>query len=699
MKHQKFAGLLCGILLSICPYWLRAQGDMGGMGGGANIRTKYGTAQLAAAPNPYTGACPVTITFTGSAAAYDTPGNGMSGSSPVANPLDYQFSGSNGYRGPVSYAANGSSGAVSYAWQVAQSMVGWVALNGWWADLHGRAGHGFGARVNFAVNCLPAAQPRAHAPMNLQPRRSVFPYHPPYHYSPPKFRYPTPCPKPELIKLSDRSFLLGGHIIVLAQPGDNLEVLANTSLPAQVVFAVGNQRVQALSSSMNPNKLNQNQGYTATMIIIVVPQIATGSPQPVAGNVYLNNACGASHGMAIEYQGPQPGPYRAHPNSGPGVYHAPVYHPIYHPYHPVRRPLPQPTPPLTAQQQALRAQKLAELHQAFLRMAAQVHARVLAVQANWQRRQLARQAKLEQNLMAQERMPALRQAMQQNLGTIQQTILNISRVRQPVKIPVLNYHRGPILHPIGTAGTGSGDNLNPGNPCPAPVITSLSTQSGQYLNPLMINGSHFGTSGTVNFIIPPDGQTISGQVNQGSWTDGHIFITIPMISGFVNPYNGYIYVVNSCGQSNMQAFQFQPYMVIQPLPITDANVAWSDPNCPQNTAGTITAVEFLCQTTNGVATQALSSGIAGGAKNNDTYFQSYFLKNGWVLDSIDLEPCPWTPFGPSAGASAENYTVGSRTPQVIIHSWVNAAGFNATPPMEGYLLTIYVHGPAGTEPQ
>ncbi len=124
------------------------------------------------------------------------------------------------------------------------------------------------------------------------------------------------CPRPVLEKADDRSVLVAGHLAVLAKPGDNMELTANTSLPAQVTFFAGQQQAQAVSSSLNPNKLNQTQGYMATLLIVTVPSMATGSTQPVAGWVEVSNRCGTSNRVAIEIQGAPAGTYRAGSKAG-----------------------------------------------------------------------------------------------------------------------------------------------------------------------------------------------------------------------------------------------------------------------------------------------------------------------------------------------------------------------------------------------
>ena len=647
---------LIGLALLSC---LRLSAQMGGGNLPQTRNGSGGIATLRVSPANYSGSCPVTLHFQGNV-NYNEPGNGMNNTpGPIPGwQINFAFYRSDGQQSGVMMAPVNTPTPASYDWQITQSMQGWVYLQGV-LEINGNSRHQQpfqSAKAAFSVNCLQRGGLPARQTVNVQ--------------------HGVLCPNPRLLRVTPGS----GH------PGAFLRLLAETRLPAEIFFEYNFQdrahQLQAAQYSI-AQLINASRHWLGA----IVPFLAAGN---LTGNFYIQDACGSSNALPFQYQ-PLPaaasrGPYRPQTPGVPASNHAPgyqpLYHQVYHPYHPVRRLQPQLAPPLTPQQQSLRAQKLAELRQASIRMVAQVHARELAVQADWQRRQLARQSRLYQNLMAKVRMPALRETMQQHVNEYQQTILNISRARQPIQMPALKLNAGQMMYPVGEGGTGSGGGS--GNTCPVPVITSLSAASGQPNDPLLITGSHFGASGSVNMIVPPNGQTVSGQVNQGSWTDGQIFTTIPQISGFANPYNGYIHVVNSCGQSSMVAFQFQPAIQITVLPVADTNAYCSSASLHGCVTGTS---ESQIGYPEGSVGDAFQAGMFTGFRTDDQFFINYQLRNGWVLDSVALVNYQTDS---SNGCSSEGDQPGSSSPYVKVHCWVDAP-FGTT----GYALTIYIHGPVG----
>lgn len=309
--------------LLLCSPALLAQGN-GAMGNPSPQSTNGGVAKLlTVTPANYSGACPVTLQFQGQVNYIDT-GNGMSAPSPIPGwQINFDFQRSDGTHSEPEVAPVNTSTPVSYSWQVTQSMQGWVQIDGQLV-INGKPSprSNFSSRrLYFSVNC--ARQP-IQLGRNTKPTAKPLYQPPPPHYSytPPNSKGYTPpnsqgnCPRPVLMKLDDRYTVVGGKTAILAQPGDNMQILANTSLPAQVTFSAGSQQGQGVSASLNPNKLNQTQGYMATSLIVVVPSIATGSTQPVAGWVEVSDACGASNRMPIEFQGTPAGPYRVQPGRG-----------------------------------------------------------------------------------------------------------------------------------------------------------------------------------------------------------------------------------------------------------------------------------------------------------------------------------------------------------------------------------------------
>ena len=775
----RWAGL--SVAVSLCATALWAQGASAVPGYQPSNSGSPNHAKISATPTNYSGACPVTITVQGSL-NYKAVGGGAN--------LRYLFERNNGSTsaiGLMSLNANApSSLPVSDSFQVNQSTQGWDQIS---ASLYiqGQAqpstrGNMTGVQSNraaFSVNCISSSPKLGYkSPAGLEPVPAPAR---PGGYTPFQPSNAQACARPVLVKISDRTLQVGGSVAVLAEPGDNMQMLANTSLPAQVTFSAGSQQGQGVSASLNPNKLNQTQAYMATSLIVVVPSIATVSTQPIAGWVEVSDQCGASNRLPLEFQGPPAGPYRVQPKSGYLSAPRPIFQPNRSPmaqgsntaptwtgvvqgapayssfwlktgdgrvlsvlggqaryvaggqpeafaslkpgmrikvtgslsYNKIMAreveilpgtdaaPLPEKSPapsspPLTPQQKALQAQRLAALQQAMKRTTAEMHGRELALQAKWQQQRLARRVQLYSNLLPHVQDAQSRQAVQQQIGIYNRGIAQLTTLRQPIQLPKWN---GTGFGGIKEGGSGA---IGPGGSnasCSAPAITSLSVSSGQPNDPVLITGTNFGTAGAVQFVINP-AQTV--QDSTPVWSDTQVFASVPAVTGIASSYNGVVYVTNNCGRSNMVSFQFQPQIVVQQLPIAANNVQWSDPACPSNWPSSLGAIESGCKPspvsltnnpTDGSATQGLFGSNLAGAKDNDEFFQGYMLKNGWALDSWNL--LPDTDGDPNnTGVSVTGAQIGSPQPRLTVHSWVNASGFHNTY-VEGYQLMIFIHGPAG----
>jgi len=82
------------------------------------------------------------------------------------------------------------------------------------------------------------------------------------------------------------------------------------------------------------------------------------------------------------------------------------------------------------------------------------------------------------------------------------------------------------------------------------------------------------------------------------------------------------------------------------------------------------------------------TGSNTGRTGDDIFFQSHQLKNGWVLDSVNLSlgRAPDKSNGAQIGADRG----GSSSPFVDIHWWDSSPLGSAS-----YAMAIYIHGPAG----
>jgi hypothetical protein len=328
------------------------------------------------------------------------------------------------------------------------------------------------------------------------------------------------------------------------------------------------------------------------------------------------------------------------------------------------------------QQQAALEKKMAAEHAEAAAAPVQAQLRVHAKLAQAQLANVNRSKQLYLALAKQVK-PAELPAVQ-GLVTQMQTASNeLVRTHAPIELAEI-WGRYTPFHPI----------INPPPGCPAsPSISSLSVSSGQPGDPVWIHGNGFGNNTTVTFLVG-NGNKQTASISYVDCTE--MILSVPQVTG-VLAYAGAVIVSNGPNESATAPFQFEPTIVTQQLPISNNNVTWSDSNCPGNGylgSSVFSGYEGDCAVEGGLAYQWFSGGLFAGGKDNDEFFSGYQLKNGWVLDSVDLTSQNGS-FTGSAGARVEGGNIGSASPAVTVHSYVDAGN------LEGYVLTLYIHGPAG----
>ena len=329
------------------------------------------------------------------------------------------------------------------------------------------------------------------------------------------------------------------------------------------------------------------------------------------------------------------------------------------------------------QQQAALEKKIAAERAA----AAQAPAHALArVHAKLAQTQLARVNRSKQlySAFSQRVLPAAQPAVQARLAKIQMANDELVRTHSPIVLTGIWGHI-PSPHHIP----------NQPSSCPAaPSVSSLSVTSGQPGDPVWIHGNGFGMNTTVTFLVG-NGNRQTAEVEYSDCMD--LIVSVPQVTGVQAAYSGAVIVSNGPNQSAATPFQFEPAIVTQVLPINSNNVTWGNANCPTNRdlgSSFFNAYEGDCVLQEGLAYQWLSGGINAGGNVDDNFFYGIHLKNGWVLDSVDLTSQNGA-FTSTASARVEGANIGSALPYVKVHSSVER--FN----LEGYVLTIYIHGPAG----
>ena len=250
--------------------------------------------------------------------------------------------------------------------------------------------------------------------------------------------------------------------------------------------------------------------------------------------------------------------------------------------------------------------------------------------------------------------------------------------------------RIPAMSGIPLERKGEGKGTVPQIAVPKPVITSLSSTSGQPGDPVLLLGSGFSSvPGEVHFIVA-DGKDVVAQTNY--WNDEAIVAIVPDVSG-IWAFNGLIYVKRGASSSNPLAFRFEPSVEYRTLVMRNhGGATWN---------------EFIEAGTdpvngNGVVLHdyrvTIFSIIEGftGARGDDQFYLNFptHLKNGWTADSAYLS-MPGNSGGiqivGSADAYISEFTPGTATDVTIlkVHWW---ADFGSA---VWYSPYIVIKGPKG----
>lgn len=189
-----------------------------------------------------------------------------------------------------------------------------------------------------------------------------------------------------------------------------------------------------------------------------------------------------------------------------------------------------------------------------------------------------------------------------------------------------------------------------------PIITSLSVTQGQPGDPVMINGSNFGPAlGEIHFVIGPgmDLPAPTGAV----WTDTQIFTSVPDKTGVLG-FSGTVYVKRAADQktSNLAAFRFQPTLDIREIRATGDRA--------------LTAPVGTCNA-DCVKHWRIQANIFAGDTNNDQLFLNTRLKNGWIVDDLNVTCRNDSSDVCNGGAYIWDSKKGTDWPYINVRWWLN----------------------------
>ena len=231
---------------------------------------------------------------------------------------------------------------------------------------------------------------------------------------------------------------------------------------------------------------------------------------------------------------------------------------------------------------------------------------------------------------------------------------------------------------IQSAGSGPG----PQSVMPNPAIASLSVTQGQPGDPVMINGSGFGTGGgEVHFVLGPNKDVLyQGQI---WWYDNQILVNVPDVTG-LRAYNGFVYLIRSSDKAKTQliSFHFEPAQEYRSIIFTqDKRIGWPGQD-----------YKIVGGTTN-LGHQQITHDDGNpfwGYKGNDEFFMNTRLSNDWILDDVYLTPT----FFKRGGAYFQEKKVGTNWPYFNVRFWVDGC-FGDTASYSNYIYLVSIKGPKG----
>ncbi len=237
----------------------------------------------------------------------------------------------------------------------------------------------------------------------------------------------------------------------------------------------------------------------------------------------------------------------------------------------------------------------------------------------------------------------------------------------------------------GGSSAGTGGTMPPPASTP-PVITSLSVTQGQPGDPVMINGSNFGSGvGEIHFVIA-NGKDVLAPAG-AIWSDTQIFTSVPIQTG-LTAYNGQIYVKRAADKkpSNLAAFRFEPTLELRRFMLP---VGVGDKYLPRPPA--YSGSGNYCGNGAGLCLVYNPPSFFEGAKGTDQFFINTHLTNGWVLDEVSFRS-----YQCENGCNyLDEQAIGSDRPYFTVRWWVNGGGFLVYSHSGYNIPWIAIRGPKG----
>jgi hypothetical protein len=232
-----------------------------------------------------------------------------------------------------------------------------------------------------------------------------------------------------------------------------------------------------------------------------------------------------------------------------------------------------------------------------------------------------------------------------------------------------------------SGSSGSGSSMTPPPASTTPVITSLSVPAARPGEPVMINGSNFGSGGEIHFVIAPGQDLVATPA--APWTDTQLFTSVPIVTG-VTAFNGQVYVKRTSDQklSNLAAFRFEPTLEMREIRGTLDRLL-KPPYRPED-LGNASEIRH----------NRVQPDFVFGSKDNDELLVQARLKNGWVSDSAYVTCEQDQYIRCDGGAYVWDLKAGSDWPYLNVRWWLNPDGLFSFSHV-WYQFGVRIVGPKG----
>jgi hypothetical protein len=238
---------------------------------------------------------------------------------------------------------------------------------------------------------------------------------------------------------------------------------------------------------------------------------------------------------------------------------------------------------------------------------------------------------------------------------------------------------------------------------------SLSGSRGQPGDWLIVWGPFVDDCNTqIHFVLSPTTDVAVNYYENGYYRCTNspmpgVSAQVPNVTGLM-PYDGQVYVVHAGHASRKVPFHFDPgidFAQLAPL-CNDPAVQLqgnSDADCPVIAVTNVLGMMYYPADWDKAAIVRVSLNDPLGHKGEDIFYSGKVLKNGWLMDSVNLTCGPDYTY--SSGFTTNSYPctqayvlasgVGTPSPFVIVHWWLDA--LNSLPMR--YKVFVNIKGPMG----